>query len=141
MDSEANPTDWILSNNGKCSGLLTLKRGDAYALTNKFSIADAVNVRATLNAYAYGGSIPRDYKPTVSIVASESAQQGATLSTLSGTNELPVTANFSDISNDLVLSKNISRICIYTKGTGKSYSTGLTNDLGVVCKSFTIEYR
>ncbi|MGN1210192.1 MAG: hypothetical protein ACI4TM_00785 [Candidatus Cryptobacteroides sp.] len=135
-----SPSDWTLSNNGKNSSRLVLKRGEAYALTPSFYIPNTVKCFCSLSAYAYGGSVYSSYKPTVSIHASEMGSNSTTNATLSGTNKLPdYGASLSNITNNVSLQNNIKRICIYTSGTGSKISVG-DGDMGVVCENFSVTY-
>lgn len=142
FNGNTNPANWTLSNNGKSGDRLTLKRGDAYALSPKFNIPGDINVSVNLNAYAYGGSIYSSYKPTVSIHPSEVGQNSSVITTLSGSNLLPnAGANYHDISTSFMLTNTVGKVCIYTQGEGSSWSTGLTNDMGVVCDHFSVQYQ
>lgn len=141
FDDNAHPTGWTLGNNGENSGYLTLKRGDAYAITPAFHLPANINVSSTLVAYAYGGSIYKSYKPTVAIHASESGTNSSADTTLSGKNALPITASFSTITdNSITLTPSVKKVCIFTSGTGSSVSVGAGN-MGVVCKEFSAVYR
>jgi len=144
FNGNTNPSDWILSNNGKAGDRLVLKRGDAYALSPKFHITldKDVAVSVTLNAYAYGGSLYGSYKPTVSIHPSETGQNSSVLTTLSGSNLLPGGgATYHDITTTFTLTEAVSKVCIYTQGKGNDWSTGMGNDLGVVCDHFSVQYK
>lgn len=142
FNGNTNPANWTLSNNGKSGDRLTLKRGDAYALSPKFNIPGDINVSVNLNAYAYGGSIYSSYKPTVSIHPSEVGQNSSVITTLSGSNLLPnAGANYHDISTSFMLTNTVGKVCIYTQGEGSSWSTGLSNDMGVVCDHFSVQYQ
>ena len=142
FNGNTNPANWTLSNNGKSGDRLTLKRGDAYALSPKFNIPGDINVSVNLNAYAYGGSIYRSYKPTVAIHPSEVGQNSSVIATLSGSNLLPnAGANYHDISTSFMLTNTVGKVCIYTQGEGSSLSTGLGNDMGVVCDHFSVQYQ
>ncbi len=141
FDGNANPTGWTLGNNGKNGGYLTLKRGDAYAITPAFHLPANINVSSTLVAYAYGGSLYSSYKPTVAIHASESGTNSSADTTLSGKNALPITASFSTITdNSITLTPSVKKVCIFTSGTGSNLSIG-GGDMGVVCKEFSTVYR
>ena len=141
FNKNTNPTDWTLSNNGKCGDRLTLKRGDAYALSPKFYIPANIEVDVLLNAYAYGGTVFGSYKPTVSIHPSEIGQNSTVLMTLSGTNLLPnVGATFHDINTAFTLTDTVGKICIYTQGEGSRFSVG-AGDMGVVCDHFSVQYK
>ena len=141
MEKETTPKDWILNNNGKGEGYLIMKSGDAFSISPRFIFPSKLNVSATLNAYAYGGSLPRNYKPTVSIGASEDASKSQVLATLQGSRLTPGTASYSNITNNqLSLTQEIRRICIYTQGETTKGSAAFI-DMGVVCKSFKVEYR
>lgn len=136
-----NPENWTLSNNGKCGDRLTLKRGDAYAISPKFNIPEDINVSVNLNAYAYGGTIYGSYKPTVSIHPSEVGQNSSVITTLSGSNLLPGGgANYHDISTTFILTNTVGKVCIYTQGNGSNWSVG-AGDMGVVCDHFSIQYN
>ena len=144
FNGNTNPSDWILSNNGKAGDRLVLKRGDAYALSPKFHITldKDVAVSVTLNAYAYGGSLYGSYKPTVSIHPSETGQNSSVLTTLSGSNLLPGGgATYHDITTTFTLTEAVSKVCIYTQGKGNDWSMGMGNDLGVVCDHFSVQYK
>ena len=142
FNGNTNPANWTLSNNGKSGDRLTLKRGDAYALSPKFNIPGDINVSVNLNAYAYGGSIYSSYKPTVAIHPSEVGQNSSVITTLSGSNLLPnAGANYHDISTSFMLTNTVGKVCIYTQGEGSSWSTGLGNDMGVVCDHFSVQYQ
>ena len=138
FNGNTNPTSWTLSNNGKCGNRLTLKKGEAYALSPKFYTPNDIEINVILNAYAYGGSIPYDYKPTVSIHPSESGDNSAVTTTLSGSIEVPGTATFHDINTMFTLTDAIGKICIYTKGNITKWSIG-TGDIGVVCDHFYVQ--
>lgn len=141
MEKETTPKDWILNNNGKGEGYLIMKSGDAFSISPRFIFPSKLNVSATLKAYAYGGSLPRNYKPTVSIGASEDASKSQVLATLQGSRLTPGTASYSNITNNqLSLTQEIRRICIYTQGETTKGSAAFI-DMGVVCKSFKVEYR
>lgn len=140
FNGNTNPTSWTLSNNGKCGNRLTLKKGEAYALSPKFYTPNDIEINVILNAYAYGGSIPYDYKPTVSIHPSESGDNSAVTTTLSGSIEVPGTATFHDINTMFTLTDAIGKICIYTKGNITKWSIG-TGDIGVVCDHFSVQYQ
>ena len=141
MEKETTPKDWILNNNGKGEGYLIMKSGDAFSISPRFIFPSKLNVSATLKAYAYGGSLPRNYKPTVSIGASEDASKSQVLATLQGSLLTPGTASYSNITNNqLSLTQEIRRICIYTQGETTKGSVAFI-DMGVVCKSFKVEYR
>lgn len=141
FNGNTNPENWTLSNNGKCSDRLVLKRGNAYALSPKFYAPSNVNVNVTLNAYAYGGTIYGSYKPTISIHPSETGQNSSVLTTLSGSNLLPGGgAKYYDINTTFVLTNAISKVCIYTQGSGSSWSVG-AGDMGVVCDHFSVQYK
>ena len=141
MEKETTPKDWILNNNGKGEGYLIMKSGDAFSISPRFIFPSKLNVSATLKAYAYGGSLPRNYKPTVSIGASEDASKSQVLATLQGSRLTPGTASYSNITNNqLSLTQEIRRICIYTQGETTKGSVAFI-DMGVVCKSFKVEYR
>lgn len=141
FNGNAKPSDWILSNNGNAFGRFVLKRGDAYALSPKFHISEEFEVSVILNAYAYGGSIYRSYKPTVSIHPSETGMNSSVIVTLSGTNATNPNSECQDISTSFMLTPSVGKVCIYTKGEGSNLSTGLGNDLGVVCDHFSVEYK
>lgn len=141
---ENNPdlTGWTLNNNGSCYNRLTLKRGEAYAITPAFHVPDNINVKSSLVAYAYEGTIINSYYPTVAIHASESGTNSNANATLDGTGLLPGQAEYSTIENNTIkITPSVKRICIYTSGKGSSWSTGGTEDMGVVCKSFSTIYR
>lgn len=140
FNGNTNPTSWTLSNNGKCGNRLTLKKGEAYALSPKFYTPNDIEINVILNAYAYGGSIPYDYKPTVSIHPSESGDNSAVTTTLSGSIEVPGTATFHDINTMFTLTDAIGKICIYTKGNITNWSIGI-GDIGVVCDHFSVQYQ
>lgn len=140
FNGNTNPTSWTLSNNGKCGNRLTLKKGEAYALSPKFYTPNDIEINVILNAYAYGGSMPYDYKPTVSIHPSESGDNSAVTTTLSGSIEVPGTATFHDINTRFTLTDAIGKICIYTKGNITKWSIG-TGDIGVVCDHFSVQYQ
>lgn len=140
FNGNTNPTNWVLNNNGECGGRLVLKRGDAYALSPKFYTPSDVNVNVTLNAYAYGGSWPYNYKPTVSIHPSEVGQNSTVITTLSGSIEVPGTATFQNISTTFMLTDIVGKVCIYTTGNGSGAAIG-TGDMGVVCDHFSIQYK
>ncbi len=140
FNGNTNPTSWTLSNNGKCGNRLTLKKGEAYALSPKFYTPNDIEINVILNAYAYGGSIPYDYKPTVSIHPSESGDNSAVTTTLSGSIKVPGTATFHDINTRFTLTDAIGKICIYTKGNITKWSIG-TGDIGVVCDHFSVQYQ
>ena len=122
FNGNTNPENWILSNNGKCGDRLTLKKSEAYALSPKFHIPMDLGVTVVLNAYAYGGSWPYNYKPTVSIHPSEVGINSTVVTTLKGSIEVPGTASFNDISTTCTLTDNVGKVCIYTKKRG--YSLG-----------------
>lgn len=143
FNGNINPSDWILSNNGKAGDRLVLKRGDAYALSPKFHITldKDVAVSVTLNAYAYGGSLYGSYKPTVSIHPSETGQNSSVLTTLSGSNLLPGGgATYHDITTTFTLTEAVGKVCIYTQGKGSNGSLGI-GDMGVVCDHFSVQYK
>ena len=140
FNGNTNPENWTLSNNGKCGDRLVLKRGDAYALSPKFYTPSDVNVNVTLNAYAYGGSWPYNYKPTVSIHPSEVGQNSTVITTLSGSIEVPGTATFQNISTTFMLTDIVGKVCIYTTGNGSGAAIGI-GDMGVVCDHFSIQYK
>lgn len=140
FNGNTNPENWILSNNGKCGDRLTLKKGEAYALSPKFHIPMDLDVGVVLNAYAYGGSIPYDYKPTVSIHPSEVGINSTVITTLQGSIEVPGTASFHDISTMFTLTDKVGKICIYTRGNVTGWSVG-TGDIGVVCDHFSVQYK
>ena len=140
FNGNTNPTSWTLSNNGKCGNRLTLKKGEAYALSPKFYTPNDIEINVILNAYAYGGSRPYDYKPTVSIHPSESGDNSAVTTTLSGSIEVPGTATFHDINTRFTLTDAIGKICIYTKGNITKWPIG-TGDIGVVCDHFSVQYQ
>lgn len=139
FNGNTNPENWILSNNGKCGDRLTLKKSEAYALSPKFHIPMDLGVTVVLNAYAYGGSWPYNYKPTVSIHPSEVGINSTVVTTLKGSIEVPGTASFNDISTTFTLTDNVGKVCIYTKGN-ISGSIG-TGDIGVVCDHFSVQYK
>ena len=141
FNGNANPENWILNNNGKTQNRLTLQRGEAYALSPKYYIPSDIEVSVLLSAYAYGGSIYKDYKPTVSIHPSEIGQNSSVLATLSGSNLYPDNAEFTDISTTFTLTDIVGRVCIYTSGKGSSWSTGLQYSMGVVCGHFSVNYK
>ena len=139
FNGNTNPENWILSNNGKCGDRLTLKKSEAYALSPKFHIPMDLGVTVVLNAYAYGGSWPYNYKPTVSIHPSEVGINSTVVTTLKGSIEVPGTASFNDISTTFTLTDNVGKVCIYTKGNiSGSFGTG---DIGVVCDHFSVQYK
>ena len=139
FNGNTNPENWILSNNGKCGDRLTLKKSEAYALSPKFHIPMDLGVTVVLNAYAYGGSLPYNYKPTVSIHPSEVGINSTVVTTLKGSIKVPGTASFNDISTTFTLTDNVGKVCIYTKGN-ISGSIG-TGDIGVVCDHFSVQYK
>lgn len=141
FNGNANPENWVLNNNGKTQNRLTLKRGDAFALSPKYYIPSELEVAVGLSAYAYGGSIYSSYKPTVSIHASEIGQNSTVITTLAGSNLYPDNADFREISTVLKLTDDISKICIYTQGKGSGLSTGLQYDMGVVCGNFYVNFK
>ena len=139
FNGNTNPENWILSNNGKCGDRLTLKKSEAYALSPKFHIPMDLGVTVVLNAYAYGGYWPYNYKPTVSIHPSEVGINSTVVTTLKGSIEVPGTASFNDISTTFTLTDNVGKVCIYTKGNiSGSFGTG---DIGVVCDHFSVQYK
>lgn len=140
FNGNTNPANWTLSNNGKCGNRLTLKKGEAYALSPKFYTPNDIETNVILNAYAYGGSLPYDYKPTVSIHPSESGDNSTVTTTLSGSIEVPGTATFHDINTTFTLTNAIGKICIYTKGNITKWSIGI-GDIGVVCDHFSVQYK
>ena len=133
------PSGWTLSNNGKSYNRLVLKRGEAYAITPSFHIPGNISATATLSAYAYRGSVG-DYKPTVSIHVSDNGVNSTVNKTLSGVSNLPYQATYTDVSSNLSFTANDRNVCIYTSGTGSSWSVG-DGDMGVVCESFSVSYR
>ena len=133
------PSGWTLSNNGKSYNRLVLKRGEAYAITPSFHIPGNISATATLSAYAYRGSVG-DYKPTVSINVSDNGVNSTVNKTLSGVSNLPYQATYTDVSSNLSFTSNDRNVCIYTSGTGSSWSVG-DGDMGVVCESFSVSYR
>lgn len=141
FNGNTNPANWTLSNNGKCGDRLTLKRGDAYALSPKFHVPANIEVNVLLNAYAYGGTIYDSYQPSVSIHPSEVGQNSSVLMTLSGSNLLPNGgATYRDISATFELTDVVGKICIYTQGDGSRWSIG-AGDMGVVCDHFSVQYQ
>ena len=141
FDGNSNPENWILNNNGKTQDRLTLQRGDAYALSPKYYIPSNVRVSVNLSAYAYGGSLPGGYEPTVSIHPSEIGVNSTIIATLSATNLYPDNAEFTNISTNFTLTDIVGRVCIYTKGEGNKWSTGLQYSMGVVCGYFSVNYN
>lgn len=141
FDGNSNPENWILNNNGKTQDRLTLQRGDAYALSPKYYIPSNVRVSVNLSAYAYGGSLPGGYEPTVSIHPSEIGVNSTIIATLSATNLYPDNAEFTNISTNFTLTDIVGRVCIYTKGEGNKWSTALQYSMGVVCGYFSVNYN
>ncbi len=137
------PSGWEMNNDGNSYGFLTLKIKEAYLLTPIFYIPNIILTKATLTAYAYGGSLPKDYKPTVSIHASTTGVNATVNKTLSGSNLVSTDRNapYEDISSFCDLTPSIKRICIYTKGDKNRWSTAINSDIGVVCKAFLLEYK
>lgn len=139
FNGNTNPANWTLSNNGKSSGRLTLKTGDAYALSPKFYVPADIEVNVLLNAYAYGGLWPYNYKPTVSIHPSEIGQNSSILATLEASGILPdAGATFQDIRTTFTLTDAVGKVCIYTQGKGGAIGAG---DLGVICDHFLVQYQ
>lgn len=139
FNGNASPANWTLSNNGKSSGRLTLKTGDAYALSPKFYVPADIEVNVLLNAYAYGGLWPYNYKPTVSIHPSEIGQNSSILATLEASGMLPdAGATFQDIRTTFTLTDAVGKVCIYTQGKGGAIGVG---DLGVICDHFLVQYQ
>ena len=139
--SSANPTGWSVSNVDTAdSNTLRFNTTVAYAILPAFHIAgDSFDVNVSLEAYAYGGSIPGNYKPSVYVSASSSASASGEATVLSGSRLLPGGgASFQTISRTLTLG-DVSSICIYTDGAkGSSWSVG-TN--GVILKSVYVGYN
>lgn len=139
--SSANPTGWSVSNVDTAdSNTLRFNTTVAYAILPAFHIAgDSFGVNVSLEAYAYGGSIPGNYKPSVYVSASSSASASGEATVLSGSRLLPGGgASFQTISRTLTLG-DVSSICIYTDGAkGSSWSVG-TN--GVILKSVYVGYN
>lgn len=134
------PSGWEMNNDGNNKGFLTLKTKEAYLLTPIFYIPNITSTKAILTAYAYGGSAPKGYKPTVSIHASTTGANATVNETLSGSALFPANASYKDISSFCDLTPSINRICIYTNGKESSWSVGV-GDMGVVCKAFLLEYK
>lgn len=140
FQKNTTPSNWSLDNCGTNKNYLVLKRGNAYAITCAYHIPKNIFCKASLTAYAYGGSVYKSYKPTVAIHASETGINSKTNAQLSGTNLLPGNASFSTIeSGRIELSRDVRKICIYTSGSGSGISVG-SGDMGVVCKEFSINY-
>jgi hypothetical protein len=136
------PSGWSFSNNGSGGSRLILKEGGSSALSSSFHVPANINIKANLNAYAYGGSIPKQYKPTVNFNASNtSTNDGNVEATLQGVNLLPTGgATYTDISGDLTLSTSAVRVCIYVNGNKYWSSVGGVS-IGVVCDHFSALYR
>ena len=136
------PSGWSFSNNDSGGSRLILKEGGSSALSSSFHVPANINIKANLNAYAYGGSIPKQYKPTVNFNASNtSTNDGNVEATLQGVNLLPNGgATYTDISGDLTLSTSAVRVCIYVNGNKYWSSVGGVS-IGVVCDHFSALYR
>ena len=142
FDGNSRPEGWTLENTGSSYDYLTLKQGNAYAITSAFHIPGNINVSSTLVAYAYGGSLPGSYNPTVAIHTSETGTNSTANATLSGSNLLPKGgAKYTSIENNTMqLTTSTKKICIYASGTGSKWSVGGAT-MGVVCKEFSAVYR
>lgn len=137
------PSGWEMNNDGDSNGFLTLKPIEAYLLTQIFYIPNIILTKATLRAYAYGGSLSWKYKPTVSIHASTTGVNGEVNKTLSGSINVSTDSNapYEDISSFCDLTPSIKRICIYTNGSLNGAGVLGVGDRGVVCKAFLLEYK
>lgn len=137
------PSGWEMNNDGNSKGFLTLKPIEAYLLTPIFYIPNIILTKATLTAYAYGGSLPWKYKPTVSIHASTTGANATANKTLSGSIRVSTDekAPYEDISSFCDLTPSINRICIYTNGSLNGAGVLGDGDRGVVCKAFLLEYK
>lgn len=148
FQNNVKPTGWELYNNASGGGetnpkRLILKEGEAYALTPAFYIPGNIDVNAVLNCYAYGGSVPKPYKPTVAINTVESASNGTVSGTLTGSNKYPnAGASYVNISSKITFTTSLLKICIYTNGDKDWWSVSGTDlKIGVICDHFSVNYR
>lgn len=134
----ATPAGWSTSNTSEWDGHIRFNTTDAYAVSPAFYVPEPFDVTATISAYAYGGSLPRNYKPSVYISASNYGNASGEATTLSGSRMLPnAGASYHDISRTLGLG-SVNNVCIFTSGKKGSLATLGTN--GVVVRSISITY-
>lgn len=132
------PSGWSQNNTASWQSNVRFNTTDAYAITPKFYVPNSsIDVKASIQAYAYGGSLYGNYKPNVYISASASGKSGGSATQLSGSNLFPGQASYTKIDRDITLD-SVSNICIYTSGKKGSSITIGTN--GVCVKSVFITY-
>ena len=132
-------SSWSTDNAAAWNSCLILKVSNAYALSPSFNVpTTSINVNTTVLAYAYGGSIPYNYKPSIYVSGSNTGTPSGSATTLSGSMALPGTAGFTSVARNISLSPSVPKICIYAEG--KKGSSISTNPNGVVIKSVEIKY-
>lgn len=136
--TSATPDGWSTNNTDTNSSTMVLKAATASAVSPRFHIPGSCGVSATISAYAYGGSLPNRYKPSVYLHAGTTASATGEATVLSGSNALVATASFGDITRTLEFNSSVSNLCIYANGSKPTGSIGAS--IGVVVRSVSVKY-
>ena len=142
LNGKSSIPNWSNSRTSK-NGYLCLKEGTAYAVSMPFGVPADCNVVVTIPMYAYGGTLPSNYKPTVyaSATSSTSGSASGTSIQLKGSNLLPnAGASYTNWTPTVTLSNSAKRLSIYANGS-KYWSSVGTGDIGVIMKSVTVQYQ
>lgn len=136
------PAGWTVSNTGKQSDYLCLNKGDAYAISPRFTLPESTNVKASFNLYPYAG-IAAGYQPSVYISASESDVKNNLVYTFSKSNNDPIPRekNGTNVSAQVELTNSVGKVCLHTYGEKRSgfLYTGTTG-MTISIMSSTINY-
>ena len=110
-----------------------------------FPEAEAVNVKAVMNAYAYQGWGDCDPSAWISAISGTKASKSGSSTSYDGQQFYPDQADecWKDTSRDLVMSNEFARTCVYVESTKSSGLGGLLYGFGpgLVARSFTLNYR
>ena len=135
----SSPSGWSVSNtgtydNGSASKLFTMKSGEAYAISPRFTLPANTNVSANFSMSAYKSNLFKTYTPNVYIGASESDVKNNLAKTLSSSLNYASQATFTNVAATVTLSNSVGKVCVHTSG---SQNTGTFH---IYVKSCTINY-
>ena len=145
LDNVSAPSGWSASRTAN-SKYLCLQEGTAYVVSMPFGVPEECDVTVTIPIYAYGGSMPNKYKPTVyaSATSSTSGSKAGVSTTLQGIVDMPKSGSesYTDWKPNLSLSNTAPRVSIYANGSKYWSSTTISGYyIGVIMKSVTVNYQ
>lgn len=135
------PSGWAWSNARIWQDRIKLIEKNAYFVTQECWIPNALSAVVSFDAYGYGGSIPKEYKPKVYISESNTGvMNDSNPYQITNSSQLyPNQATFTKIGKALTLS-NSGCICVYAQGGKYWSSVGVEGGIGVCVEDFSLNY-